>query len=334
MPDLSTTYLGLNLPNPLVPSASPLTRKLDTLRKLEAAGASAVVLYSLFEEQAILESHLMDLYLSQGTESFGEALTYLPEAQDYRTGPEEYLEHVFKAKQALGIPVIASLNGYSPGGWVRYAKEMEQAGADALELNMYFVATDPSMSGRAVEDMYVQLLSDIKATLKIPIAVKLSPFFSALPNMAMRLEKAGARGLVLFNRFYQPDIDIEMLDPVPHLTLSTSDELRLPLRWIGVLYGKVDCDLALTSGVHTAEDVIKGLLAGASVTMMASALLEHGVDHLTTVLRGVERWLTEHEYESVAQLEGSMSLQSVPNPAAYERANYMRVLSSYAPPRA
>ncbi len=226
MPDLSTTYLGLNLPNPLVPSASPLTRKLDTLRKLEAAGASAVVLYSLFEEQAILESHLMDLYLSQGTESFGEALTYLPEAQDYRTGPEEYLEHVFKAKQALGIPVIASLNGYSPGGWVRYAKEMEQAGADALELNMYFVATDPSMSGRAVEDMYVQLLSDIRATLKIPIAVKLSPFFSALPNMAMRLEKAGARGLVLFNRFYQPDIDIEMLDPVPHLTLSTSDELQ------------------------------------------------------------------------------------------------------------
>lgn len=333
MPDLSTTYLGLTLPNPIVPSSSPLTRRLDGLKKLEDAGAAAVVLYSLFEEQAILESHLMDLYLSQGTESFGEALTYLPEAPDYRTGPEEYLEHLFKAKQALGIPVIASLNGYSAGGWVRYAKQIEQAGADALELNMYFVATDPNMSGRSVEDMYVELLTDIRATVKIPIAVKLSPFFSALPNMAMRLEKAGARGLVLFNRFYQPDIDIEMLDAVPHLVLSTSDELRLPLRWIAVLYGKVDCDLALTSGVHTAEDVIKGLLAGASVTMMASALLLHGVGHVTTVLKDLERWLVEHEYDSVAQLEGSMSLQSVPNPAAYERANYMRVLSSYGPAR-
>lgn len=334
MTDLSTTYLGLNLANPIVPSSSPLTRKLDSLRKMEAAGASAVVLYSLFEEQAILESHLMDLYLSQGTESFGEALTYLPEAPDYRTGPDEYLEHLFKAKHALGIPVIASLNGFSPGGWVRYAHEIEQAGADALELNMYFLATDPSMGSRTLEDMYVQLLTDIRATVKLPIAVKLSPFFSALPNMAMRLEKAGARGLVLFNRFYQPDLDIELLDPVPHLVLSSSDELRLPLRWIGILYGRVDCDLALTTGVHTAEDVVKGLLAGASITMMCSALLKNGVDHITTVLRGLERWLAEHEYDSVAQLEGSMSLQSVPNPAAYERANYMRVLSSYMPDRA
>ncbi len=333
MSDLSTTYLGLQLQNPLIPSASPLTRRLDTLKKLEEAGAAAVVLYSLFEEQAILESHLMDLYLSQGTESFAEALTYLPEAQDYRTGPEEYLEHLFKAKQALGIPVIASLNGYSPGGWVRYAREMEQAGADALELNMYFVATDPNMSGRAMEDMYVQLLSDIKATVKIPIAVKLSPFFSSLPNMALRLQKAGARGLTLFNRFYQPDIDIEMLDVVPHLILSDSNELRLPLRWIAVLYGKVDVDLALTTGVHTSEDVVKGLLAGATVTMLASELLQNGIGRLSVILRDLDRWLSEHEYEAVGQLEGSMSLQSVPNPAAYERANYMRVLSSYTPAR-
>ncbi len=331
MPDLSTTYLGLQLKNPLVPSSSPLTRRLDALRKMEDAGAAAVVLYSLFEEQAILESHLMDLYLSQGTESFAESLTYLPEAQDYRTGPEEYLEHLFKAKQALGIPVIASLNGYSPGGWVRYAKEMEQAGADALELNTYFLATDPNMTGRAVEDMYIQLLTDIKATVKIPVSVKLSPFFSSLPNMALRLAKAGARGLVLFNRFYQPDIDIEMLDVVPHLVLSNSDDLRLPLRWIAVLYGKLEADLALTSGVHTTADVVKGLLAGATVTMLASELLQNGVGRIAEILAELDRWLVEHEYESVAQLEGSMSLQSVANPAAYERANYMRVLSSYAP---
>jgi dihydroorotate dehydrogenase (fumarate) len=273
----------------------------------------------------------MDLYLSQGTESFAEALTYLPEAADYRTGPEEYLEHLFKAKQALGIPVIASLNGYSAGGWVRYAREIEQAGADALELNMYFVATDPSMPGRAVEDMYIQLLSDIRATVKLPIAVKLSPFFSSLPNMAMRLEKAGARGLVLFNRFYQPDIDIEMLDVVPHLVLSTSDELRLPLRWIAILYGRVDADLALTTGVHTATDVVKSLLVGASVTMIASELLHNGLGRIPEILADLDRWLSEHEYDSVSQLEGSLSLQSVANPAAYERANYMRVLSAYVP---
>jgi dihydroorotate dehydrogenase (fumarate) len=333
MPDLSTTYLGLSLSNPIVPSSSPLTRRLDALKKMEDAGAAAIVLYSLFEEQALLESKMLDLYLSEGTESFAEALTYLPEAPDYRSGPDDYMEHIFKAKNALTIPVIASLNGYSPGGWVRYAKEMEQAGADALELNTYFVATDPSMSGRAVEDMYVELLSEVKGNVKIPVAVKLSPFFSALPNMALRLSKAGARGLALFNRFYQPDIDIELLDVVPHLVLSHSDELRLPLRWIAVLYGKTDADLALTTGVHTAEDVIKGLLVGASVTMMASELLQNGVGRISAILRELHVWLEEHEYDSVAQLEGSMSLQSVANPAGFERANYMRVLGSYAPAR-
>jgi dihydroorotate dehydrogenase (fumarate) len=333
MPDLSTTYLGLSLSNPLIPSSSPLTRRLDGLKKMEDAGAGAVVLYSLFEEQALLESKMLDLYLSEGTESFAEALTYLPEAPDYRTGPDDYMEHIFKAKAALSIPVIASLNGYSPGGWVRYAREMEQAGADALELNMYFVATDPNMSGRAIEDMYVELLSEVKSHVKIPIGVKLSPFFTSLPNMAMRLTKAGARGLVLFNRFYQPDIDIEMLDVVPHLVLSDSEDLRLPLRWIAVLYGKVDADLALTSGVHTTEDVVKGLLAGATVTMMASELLQNGLGRLSAILKDLHIWLEEHEYESVAQLEGSMSLQSVANPAAFERANYMRVLGSYTPGR-
>ncbi len=333
MPDLSTTYLGLKLKNPLVPSSSPLMRQVDDLKRMEDAGAGAVVLHSLFEEQILLESQALDRHLHAGVESFAEATTYFPEAADYRFSSDEYLEHVAHAKQALGIPVIGSLNGYSPGGWVRYAREIERAGADALELNMYFVPSDPTIQGGALEDMYLDLLLEVKRSVSIPIAVKLSPFFSSLPNVAWRMGRAGARGLVLFNRFYQPDIDVELLDVVPRLVLSSSDDLRLPLRWIAILYGRVEVDLALTSGVHTAQDVVKGLLAGAAVTMIASELLQNGIGRLADILRDLNAWLVEHEYESVGQLEGSMSLRSVANPAAFERSNYVRVLSSYVPTR-
>lgn len=330
MADLSTTYLGLQLKNPLVPSASPLSRRLSTLRQLEDAGAPAVVMYSLFEEQILLESKMLDTYLNEGAESFAEALSYLPEAPEYRSSADAYLEHLRKARQALSIPIIGSLNGYSTGGWVSYAKAIEQAGADALELNMYFVPTNPNQPASQLEDIYVQLLADVKSQVSIPVAVKLSPFFTSLPHFATRLVKAGARGLVLFNRFYQPDFNIETLDVEPHLVLSDSDELRLPLQWIAILYDHVDADLALTSGVHTAQDVIKGLMAGAAVTMLASALLHHGPQRLTSLLAEVNTWLDEHEYEGIGQLEGCLSLRSVPNPAAFERANYMKVLSSYA----
>lgn len=329
MVDLTTTYLGLHLRNPLVPSASPLTNKLASLRRLEAAGAAAVVLHSLFEEQITLESRLLDRYLTYGTEGYAEAISYFPEASEYKTGPDEYLEHVRAAKSALSIPVIASLNGVSSGGWLRYARDIQAAGADALELNMYFLPTDPDVRGDEVEDMYARLLDEIKRAVTIPVAVKLGPFFSSLPNMARRLTRAGADGLVLFNRFYQPDIDVEALEITPHLVLSTSDDLRLPLRWIAILYGRVVADLALTSGVHTVEDALKGLMAGACVVMLASTLLQNGIGRLTEILDGLEAWLTEHEYESVAQLRGSMSLKSVANPAALERANYMKVLNSY-----
>lgn len=327
--DLSTSYLGLRLKNPIVPSSSPLSYKLDTLKEMEDAGASAVVMYSLFEEQIDLESQMLDRYLTYGAESFAEAVTYFPDLGDYQTRPDAYLEHIRKAKESLSIPVIGSLNGISSGGWIRYARGIEQAGADALELNMYFLSTDPEARSDQVEDMYTNLLLDIRREVKIPIAVKLSPFFSALPNMARRLARAGANGLVLFNRFYQPDIDIETLDVVPHLVLSDSNELRLPLRWIAILYGQVDADLALTSGVHTAEDVLKGLMVGASVTMMASELLHYGVRRIREVLVDLDHWLIEHEYESIEQLRGSMSQRNVAAPAAFERANYMRVLRSF-----
>ncbi|MBI4770203.1 MAG: dihydroorotate dehydrogenase-like protein [Chloroflexi bacterium] len=327
--DLSTTYLGLKLKNPLVPSASPLSRRLSTLRQLEDAGAPAVVMYSLFEEEITLESRMLDRYLTVGTESYAEAISYFPEVGAYRTGPDDYLEHIHQAKQALDIPVIGSLNGVSSGGWVRYAHEIEQAGADALELNMYYLPTDPDLSGEQVEGMYADLLVDIRQTLHIPLAVKLSPFFSSLPNIARRLVQGGANGLVLFNRFYQPDLDIEALEVVPHLVLSDSDDLRLPLRWIAVLYGRVEADLALTSGVHTAEDALKALMAGAAVAMLASELLHHGPGRLSELLTDLRAWLEVHEYQSVRQLQGSMSQRAVAEPAAFERANYMKVLRSF-----
>ncbi len=327
--DLSTHYLDLHLKNPLVPSASPLSRDLRTLMQLEQAGASAIVLYSLFEEEIILEDQGLDETLSSGSEAFAEALSYLPEAIFYQTGPDSYLEHVRQAKEALSIPIIGSLNGISPGGWLRYAQEIESAGADALELNMYYLPTDPDLPGNVVEDMYVELLRKLRSQVTLPIAVKLSPFFSSLPHMARRLAGAGTLGLVLFNRFYQPDIDVENLQAEPSLDLSTSAELRLPLRWVALMYDRVDTKFAISTGIHTAEDVVKGLMAGASVTMMASELLLNGVHRLEQILSDLEIWLEVHEYESVAQLIGSMSVAHSGQPAAFERANYMRVLRSY-----
>ncbi len=327
--ELSTDYVGMKLKNPLVPSASPLSRDIDSLRRMEDAGAAAVVMHSLFEEEITLESQMLDRHFIQGTESFAEALTYFPEVGPYRTGPEHYLEHLLRTTDALSIPVIGSLNGVSAGGWVRYASEIEQAGATALELNMYFVPTDPDHSAEVLETMYIELVEAVKAELAIPLTVKLSPFFSSLPNFARRLTQAGAGGLTLFNRFYQPDLDIEALEVVPHLVLSDSDDLRLPLRWIAILHGQIEADLALTSGVHTAEDAIKGLMAGASVIMMTSELLQRGVDRLGEILQELQEWLVEHDYKSVKQLCGSMSQANCASPAAFERANYMKVLGSY-----
>src|SRR5215469_2987161 len=267
MPDLTTTYLGLQLRNPLVASASPLSKKVDTLRRLEDAGAAAVVMYSLFEEQITHESQELDHYLERGTHVYAESLSYFPDLASYNLGPEPYLEHLHRVKQAVDIPVIGSLNGISSGGWVQYAQRIEQAGADALELNIYYLPTDPDLSGAELEEEYVKLVRDVRATVKIPIALKLSPFFTALPHIASRFMQAGANGLVLFNRFYQPDFDLEELEVIPNLELSTSHELRLPLRWFALLYGRVEADLALTSGVHTAQDVLKAVMAGASVAM-------------------------------------------------------------------
>lgn len=329
--DLTTTYLGLNLKNPLVPSSSPLSRNLASLKRMEDSGASAIVLYSLFEEQITLESHTLNHYLTQGVESFPEALTYFPEAAEYDTGPVEYLEHIQKAKNSLEIPIIASLNGVSTGGWVKYARDIQEAGADALELNIYYMPTDLNLSGNEVEQIYLDVLRDVKEAVSLPVAMKLSPYFSALANIAQQMDEGGADGLVLFNRFYQPDLDIENLEVVPHLVLSTSSELRLPLRWIAILYGRIEADLALTTGIHTAEDVLKALMAGASVIMLASELLRNGIDRLSEILVDLERWLVEYEYESVNQMQGSLSQINCAEPAAFERANYMRVLSSFAP---
>jgi dihydroorotate dehydrogenase (fumarate) len=330
MIDLATRYLGLDLVSPLVMSASPLSENLDNLRHAEDAGVGAVVLHSLFEEQMQVESHDLDHHLSRDTHSFAEALTYFPDVAAYNLGPDAYLEHVRKAKAAVDVPVIASLNGVSSGGWIEYARKIEQAGADALELNVYFVPTDPLVSGAEVETMYLDLVREVRLSIGIPLAVKLPHFFSSIPNMALRLDEVGADGLVLFNRFYQPDLDIEHLEVVPNLTLSSSAELRLRLRWVAILYGHLRADLAVTGGVHTPEDVLKTMMAGASVAMMTSALLARGIDHLAHVRAGVLAWMEAHEYESIRQMRGSMSQRAVAEPAAFERANYLKVLRSYA----
>lgn len=327
--DLRTRYLGLELKHPLVPSASPLSQTLDGIRRMEDAGASAVVMYSLFEEQIEHESLSLEHYMTYGSESYAEALSYFPEPQDYNVGPDGYLELVRAAKEAVDIPIIGSLNGASPGGWTRYARLIQEAGADALELNVYHLPTDPSVSGEDVERLYFDVLRDVREMVSIPLTVKLSPYFSSMANMAQRLARAGADGLALFNRFYQPDFDLEALEVGPHLVLSSSDELRLPLRWIAILYGRVQADFALTTGVHSHLDVLKGLMAGASVTMVASELLRSGVWRLTDILEDLKAWMVEREYASVNQMQGSMSQQHVADPEAFERANYMRTLQSF-----
>jgi dihydroorotate dehydrogenase (fumarate) len=327
--DLTTRYLGLSLKNPIVPSASPLSHSLDTMKRLEDAGAAAIVMYSLFEEQISHEAAELAHYLSHGTESYAEAVSYFPDPGDFKTGPDEYLEQVRKAVRSLDIPVIGSLNGVSTGGWIDYAKKIEEAGADALELNVYYIPTEAKMSAAEVEEMYIKVLKAVKASIHIPVAIKLSPFFSSMANMAARLDAAGADGLVLFNRFYQPDIDLEKLEVSPSVILSTPQAMRLPLRWVAILYGKVKASLGATSGIHSAEDVLKILMAGADVAMMCSALLKHGPEHVGTVLKDLQQWMHDHEYTSVAQMKGSMSHKSVAEPAAFERANYMKVLQSY-----
>ena len=331
MTDLSTTYLGLNLKNPLVASASPLSKKVENAKKLEAAGVSAIVMYSLFEEQIIHDSLELDHYLTRGTNSFAEALTYLPDLGTYNMGPEKYLDHLSTLKKELSIPVISSLNGVSKGGWVRYARLMQDAGADAIELNMYYLSADPDLSGQELEDNYIDLVSEVKAAISIPLAVKLSPFITSLPNFVRRLTTAGADGVALFNRFYQPDFDLEELEVVRTLELSDSRDLLLPLRWISILHGKVEADFALTSGVHTAADVLKAMMAGAKVAMTASMVLHDGYESVTTVLKNLKAWMEEHEYESVEQLKGSLSQKNCEDPSAFERAQYMRILTSWRP---
>jgi len=329
MVDLSSTYLGMKLKNPLVASASPLSKKVSTIKKLEDQGISAVVMYSLFEEQINHTSRELDYFLNLGTESFAEALTYFPEMESYNVGPDSYLDLIRKAKDAVDIPIIGSLNGISSGGWVKYAKSIEQAGADALELNIYFVPTELETSSQQLEDAYVNLVSDISEQLSIPLAVKLSPYYTGLPNFMNRLVKAGANGLVLFNRFYQPDLDINEFEVVPSLVLSDSEDMRLPLRWIAILYGKLQASLALTSGVHSAQDVAKAVMAGADVAMMASELIAKGPARVNEILVELQAWMEGKEYASVEQMRGSMSQKAVAQPAAFERANYMKALNSF-----
>lgn len=327
--DLTTSYLGLNLKNPIVPSSSPLSRDIGTVKRMEDAGASAVVMWSLFEEQLQFEAQELEHFLTHGSETYAEALSFFPNLSDYNLGPDEYLEHIRKLKEAVDIPVIASLNGVSTGGWIDTAKQIQQAGADALELNVYYIPTNPNLSSANVEFVYLDILKAVKYAVNIPVSIKLSPYFSSMSNMAQRLADEGADGLVLFNRFYQPDIDIENLQVFPNLLLSTPQEMRLPLRWIALLYGRVNVDFAATTGIYTAADVVKTVMAGAKVSMMCSALLRHGIGRITEVLADLKTWMEEHEYDSVGIMRGSMSQKSCPEPAAFERANYMKVLGSY-----
>jgi dihydroorotate dehydrogenase (fumarate) len=329
MVDLSTDYLGMSFRNPIVAASSPLTQKPEAARELEAAGASALVMHSLFEEQIIRESLKLHEDLSRGTDSFAEALTYLPTFGQYSIGPEAYLQNLKKTKQAVNIPVLGSLNGVSTGGWIEYAQKIEDAGADALELNIYYLATNPDQTSAELEDKYIRLVSDLRKKIRIPLAVKLSPFITALPNFARKLAEAGANGLVLFNRFYQPDFDLEKLEVVPNLVLSNSNEMRLPLRWIAIMYGGIKIDFAMTGGVHSGLDVVKATMAGACVTTIASEFLQHGVQRIPEMLAEITKWMEKHEYISIKQMKGSMSQGAVADPAVFERANYMKVLSSY-----
>jgi len=329
MIDLSTNYLGLELKNPLVAAASALSKKASRVKQMEDAGVSAVVMYSLFEEQITHDSLAFNYFMEQGTERFAESLDYFPDLDRYNVGPEQYLEHIRKNKEAVDIPVIASLNGVSNSGWADYAKKIQEAGADALELNTYYIPTEIDLTSAKLEDSYVELLQAVRSTVQIPVAVKLSPFFTALPNLAKRLAAAGADGLVLFNRFIQPDLDIEIMEVDPTLHLSSSAELLLPLRWVALLHGQVKADLALTTGVHTGVDLVKSVMAGANVAMVASEFVANGIDRAAEMLAEMENWMTAYEYESVEKMRGSMSQKNVANPAAFERANYMKALQTY-----
>lgn len=328
--DLTTTYMGLKLQNPVVPAAcGPLSNSLDKIKAMEDAGAGAIVLYSLFEEEIIFESQELDHYLSNGAESFAEALSYFPEAEKYHVGPDDYLEHIRKAKAAVRVPVIGSLNGVSTGGWIDMAKKIEQAGADALELNIYYIPAGIDMTGDAVEQKYLDVVAEVRKHVNIPVAVKTGGFFSSTGNMAKKFCDAGANGLVMFNRFYQPDIDLENLEVSPNVLLSTPQAMRLPMRWIAVLYGRIPCSLAATSGIHSGEDAIKMLMVGADVTMVCSALLKEGIGHIGTMLRDMSSWMEANEYASVTQMKGCLSQKSCPDPTAFERANYMKAVKSY-----
>lgn len=329
MADLTTNYLGISLKNPFMASSSPLTQRVETALQLEEAGAAAIVMPSLFEEQIIQESLKLQADLERGAEEFAEALSYLPDYGQYSIGPETYVDNVKKIKDALSVPVIGSLNGVTAGGWVDYAKKIEDAGADAIELNIYDLAVDPEVTSSQLEETHIELVSAVRQRVNIPIAVKLSPFYTALPNFAQRLTEAGADGLVLFNRFYQPDYDLDELVVVPNLVLSSSDDMRLPLRWIAILHGRVQADFALTGGVHDAEDLLKAMMAGARVVTVASELLTHGISRVPKILADVEAWMEQFEYNSIVQMQGSMSQIAVGDPNAFVRANYMQVLSSY-----
>ena len=328
--DLTTTYMGLKLRSPLVLSASPISTDINQVKRAEELGASAVVMYSLFEEQINHEINEIDHFLSQGSESFAESLSYFPEPEEFKNlHAEEYLTLIKNLKNAVEIPVIGSLNGVSPGGWMDYAKKIEDAGADALELNVYYIASDMQMTSEKVEQLYIDNLKNVKKAIKIPVAIKVGPYFSAFANMAGKLDKAGADALVLFNRFYQPDIDLNTLEVEPNLHLSSSHEMRLPLRWIAVLYGQIKASLAATTGIHSAEDVVKMVMVGADVTMTASVLLKEGIDKMGDIFNNLKQWMLENEYESIEQMKGSMSYKAVANPAAFERANYIKTLQSY-----
>jgi dihydroorotate dehydrogenase (fumarate) len=327
--DLTTEYLGLRLRTPLVVAASPLSEDIDQIKRMEDAGASAVVLYSLFEEQLRQDRFELHHNLEQGTFSSPESLTYFPEPTEYHLGPEQYLKHIQRAREATRIPIIGSLNGSSAGGWTRYAKEIEQAGAAALELNIYHIPTDVDLPGSAVEETYLDILRSVKFEVKIPVAVKLSPFFSNFANMAKRFDEAGADGLVLFNRFYQPDIELDTLEVRPNILLSTPMAMRVPLRWIAILYDRIRASLAATSGVHRASDALKCLMAGADVTMLCSVLIRHGLQQLCVIERDMVQWMEEREYVSVQQLRGSLSQKNSADPSAFERAQYMRALSTF-----
>ena len=327
--DLSTTYLGLKLPHPIMPGASPMVDKIDLVKRMEDAGAAAIVMHSLFEEQLMREELATYHHIDVHADSFAEAMTYLPRPDEFNLGPDQYLEQLVRIKQSVELPVIASLNGFTSGGWIRYAKLMQDAGANALELNVYYLATNPTETGEEVEQRTIDILKAVKQAVSIPVAIKLSPFFSSIANMAKRLDDAGADGMVLFNRFYQPDIDVESLEVEPTLRLSDSSELNLRLRWLAVVSGHVRASLAVSGGVHTHIDAVKAVMTGAHAVQVVSGILQQGPDIIRRIREGLTQWLEEHEYDSLEQMRGSMNLLRCPDASMFERANYIRILQGY-----